>query len=156
MADNYDAQHLLPDAIKPPSLDRASNVYCVVEAWHETPGGRKRDIIGAADEAAGPALVHTTKRVEGNGLMPTWRDESVHWVLPRPAVTFLRLSVYHKGVLKDEVIGTEVIPVMALRQGCRSVGLRTSKGLRLRMASILLHVRLKPNRPRPSAAPSQV
>ena len=33
MADNYDPQHLLPNGFKAPSLDRTSNVYCVVEAW---------------------------------------------------------------------------------------------------------------------------
>ena len=55
----------------------------------------------------------------------------------------LRLSVYAKGMLKDELIGMEMIPVAGLRQGYRAVPLRNSKGLRLQLASVLVRFRLK-------------
>lgn len=35
----------------------------------------------------------------------------------------------------------QVLPVAALRQGYRSVGLRSAKGLRLQLAAVLLHIR---------------
>ena len=45
-------------------------------------------------------------------------------------------------MLKDELIGTEMIPVVGLRQGYRSVPLRNAKGLRLQLASVLIRFRL--------------
>ena len=126
--DQFDPQRLLPSHNKAPSLSGASLVYCVLECW----GG------GASPEGL---LQLKTRHVESNGLNPSW-DERVRWCLPQPNTGFLRLSVYHKGVLKDELIGSEILPVAALREGYRSVGLRSAKGLRLQLAAVLLHVKL--------------
>lgn len=135
--DKYDPQGLLPSQQRTPSLAGASNVWCVLELWG-----------GGVAEAPTPL---TTRRVEGNGLNPCW-DESARWALPHPNGAFLRLSVYHKSVLRDELLGTEVLPVAALRGGYRSVSLRTAKGLRLQLASVLLHIR-KEDDPNMAGAP---
>ena len=58
--------------------------------------------------------------VEHNGLCPCW-DESVTWELENPHACLLRLSVYHKGMLKDELLGTDTIPLCAARTGYRYV-----------------------------------
>ena len=128
-----DPQGLLPTSHRLPSLLNASNVYCVLECWRP----------------AGDALQMTTRRVDANGLNPSW-DEGVTWRLAAPNACFLRLTVYHRGVLKDEIVGTEVLPVAALRQGYRSVSLNTSKGLRLQLAAVLLKIRLSKTAPAPS------
>ena len=148
LADRYDPQQILPSAPKAPSLAGASSLYCTLECWQDPAGSAPPP---GSEEGGGvtphtpppPLMSHTTRRIDGNGLNPSWKDEAVAWPLVRPSAAFVRVSVCHRGVLKDEVIGTEVLPVFALREGYRSVGLRTAKGLRLQLASLLLHVRLE-------------
>jgi len=129
--DHFDPLGLLPAQHRSPSLAGASNVYCVIEGWHQS-----------SNPAEETSLRHETKTVSGNGLNPYW-GETVKWSLPRPNMAFIKLTVYNRGVLKDDVIGTDVLPVMALRQGYRSVALRTQKGLRLQLAALLVHIRLE-------------
>ena len=110
-----------------------------------SPGG---SVDGHGLSCAEPTepLTFTTRRVEGNGLNPTW-DQGIAWELKHPNASFLRISVFQQkvGLLKDELLGYSVLPVGALRQGYRSVtGLRTAKGLRLSVAALLLHIRLEP------------
>jgi hypothetical protein len=131
--DHHDPQGLLPSQHRAPSLGGASNVYCVLECWGGT--------FCASSEAE--PLMLTTRPVTGNGLNPSW-DEGVVWKLSQPNAAFVRLSVYHRGVLKDEMLGTEVLPVGALRDGYRSIHLRTAKGLRLQLAAVLLKIRVTP------------
>jgi len=134
--DHFDPQGLMPSHHRAPSLNPPSTIYVTVEAWHQAPAG--------SEEAT---LRHETKRVEGNGLNPSWEEHvngPAGWYLARPNAAFVRLAVHHRGVLKDECIGSEVLPVVALRQGYRSVQLRSPKGLRLQLAALLVHIRFEP------------
>jgi len=133
--DQFDPQSLLPGQPRAPSLAGASSVYCTLEAWHA--GGKGDKVHAAAEEP-----IFHTKLVQGNGLNPSW-DEGTSWGLPRPNAAFVRLSVYQRTLLRDEVLGAEVLPVLALRQGFRSVSLRTAKGLRLQLAAVLVHIRFE-------------
>ena len=65
-------------------------------------------------------------------------NETYSWLLDFPNSAFFRLSVYSRGLLKDELIGTETMPVFAMRMGYRSMSLRNAKGLRIQLASVLL------------------
>ena len=113
---------------KPPSTTSASSVYVSLELWQGA----------GVDEVP---LSFTTSVAANNGLNPAW-GERVAWRLAHPAGCVLRLQVYVKGLLKDELVGTEAIPVAALRRGYRSVQLRNARGVRLQLASLLLHIGL--------------
>ena len=52
-------------------------------------------------------------------------------------------------MLKDELLGTETLPVAAMRMGYRSLMLRNAKGLRLQLASVLLRFHLGTTAERP-------
>ena len=46
-------------------------------------------------------------------------------------------------MLKDELLGAEVVPLRAARHGYRSVFLRSPKGPELELGSVLVEVRLR-------------
>ena len=79
----------------------------------------------------------------GNGLMPqfaTWdggesemRDWELKWLLWQPEHTFLRLCVHSQkrnrfGRVTTTLLAYAVLPVWALRQGYRSIPLRSPSG----------------------------
>ena len=126
--DVFDPARVLAAQRKPPSTTSASSVYVSLELWQGA----------GVDEVP---LSFTTSVAANNGLNPAW-GERVAWRLAHPAGCVLRLQVYVKGLLKDELVGTEAIPVAALRRGYRSVQLRNARGVRLQLASLLLHIGL--------------
>jgi len=138
--DQYDPQSLMPSQHRAPSLNSASNVYCTLEAWHAAPFAEG---VKGGDAAADHFF--KTKLVEGNGLNPEWDQLATDggWAFARPNAAFVRLTVYHENLLRPQVIGSEVLPVIALRQGFRSVWLRTPRGLRLQLAAVLVHIQLE-------------
>ena len=128
MHDRFDPQRLRPTQRRPPSTASAANVYCLVECWQGS---------GLSEEP----LSFQTKVVERNGLFPNWNEE-VTWQLDNPDACLLRISVYHKGVLKEELLGTDTLPLCALRTGYRSVFLRNAKGLQMELSAILIRLEL--------------
>ena len=127
--DRHDPQRLHAASRKPPSSSAPTNVYCVLECWQGT---------GLSEEP----LTFRTRVAEQNGLFPSW-DQQVAWEIDQPHAAMLRLSVYHKGILKDELLGTEAIPLRAARCGYRAVFLRSPKGPELELGSLLVEMRLR-------------
>jgi len=128
--DNFDPQRLLPTAWKSPTVSPATNLYCQVECW--------QGHGGLSEEPS----VSTSAVKPHDGLHPTFEHDVVlHISQPRACV--LRLSVLSRVTLgKDELLGSDTIPLVALRTGYRSLRLRSAKGLRLQLSSLLIHSRL--------------
>ena len=126
--DLFDPQGLRPAQRRPPSLTTAANVYVLLECWQGS----------GPDEAP---LSFATSTIEHDGLNPHW-NEQVTWEVPAPAGAVVRASLYHKGLLKDELLASEAVPLLALRQGYRAFcHLRNPRGNRLQYTSLLAHIR---------------
>ena len=160
MHDRFDPQRLRPTQRKQPSTASAANVYCQIECWQAraasaplsprppSPPSPRRGTSHAerapwqGSGLSEEPLTYSTKVVERNGLFPTWNEE-VTWQLDNPNACLLRISVYHKGVLKEELLGTDTLPLCAVRTGYRSVFLRNAKGLQLELSALLVQLQLR-------------
>ena len=126
--DLYDPTGLRPSQPRAPSTLAAINAYVVLEIWQGS----------GPDESP---LTFQTSVVEHDGLNPHW-NEGASWRIEDPAGAMVRALVFHKGLLKDELIATETVPLAGLRQGYRCFcNLRNTRGVRLQLASLLVYTK---------------
>ena len=83
-------------------------------------------------------------KVEGNGLNPRWdKPLDVSCVVWHPAHAFIRFSVYRRSRLPGyqrplrQLLAYEMIPIVSLRQGYRSVPLRSTSGQPIRCVGVV-------------------
>ena len=126
--DLYDPTGLRPSQPRAPSTLAAINAFVVLEIWQGS----------GPDEAP---LTFQTSVVDHDGLNPHW-NEGASWTIEDPSGAMVRVLLYHKGLLKDELIATETVPLAGLRQGYRCFcNLRNTRGVRLQLASLLVYTK---------------
>lgn len=88
---------------------------------------------------------YTTSVVPSNGFFPIWNTEKFFFRVENGSTATLQLSVYDKGA-GDAFIASSSIPILCLRQGCRSVQLfdvnNTQSGAYV-YASLLIDVKIR-------------
>lgn len=97
------------------------------------------EIIGVPNDAN----KYKTRTIPDNGFNPVW-NESVDFNINLPELACLAVTVLDEDMFGDTTpVAQNVIPVTSLRQGWRSVQLKSIHNYDLELAAILLHVEIE-------------
>jgi hypothetical protein len=88
-----------------------------------------------------------TRSIQDNGYDPTWL-ESFDFELVAPELDQIEIYLFDADVTTHERIGHAALPVMALRNGYRSVELADEKGQVLKASFVLFKFAITPRTPR--------
>ncbi|XP_067651941.1 1-phosphatidylinositol 4,5-bisphosphate phosphodiesterase gamma-1-like isoform X2 [Haliotis asinina] len=85
--------------------------------------------------------IRTSLREENNGLTPVWEDEKHVLDIVCPPMALLRFELGSDNeVIDQKVLAQATIPVVALREGFRSVPLQNGHSENLPLSALLIHL----------------